>query len=125
MRCFGFGVGSGFTPQIPGGVCGVCVWIRVLLPTPPFAAQVCCVWVCSRALEEVHSDTDLHIRSDTGWYKRVFEVPSVRVSTGVPYTHTSDPLCRTQIVWVEQNLRFLFTETLSKKTGYACYAPLS
>ena len=45
------------------------------------------------APKQVHSDEDVRIRSDTGWYKRVLNALNVEVTTGVPYTHTSNPLC--------------------------------
>ena len=52
-------------------------------------------------------DEEVHIRSDTGWYKRVLNALKVKVTTGVPYTHTSNPLCERQNRVVEQNLRIL------------------
>ena len=36
------------------------------------------------APKEVHSDEDVRIRSDTGWYKRVRHTLNVRVTTSVP-----------------------------------------
>ena len=48
------------------------------------------------APKQVHSDEDVHIRSDTGWYKRVLNALNVEVTTGVPYTHMSNPLCERQ-----------------------------
>ena len=36
------------------------------------------------APNEVHSDEDVLIRSDTGWYKRVLDALNVHVTTGVP-----------------------------------------
>ena len=45
------------------------------------------------APKEVHSDKDVHIWSDTGWYKGVLDALNVDVTTGVPYTHTFNPLC--------------------------------
>ena len=45
------------------------------------------------APKEVHSDEDVRIRRDTGWYKRVLHALNVDVTTGVPYKHTSNPLC--------------------------------
>ena len=48
------------------------------------------------APKQVHSDEDVRIRSDTGWYKRVLNALIVEVTTGVPYTHTSNPLCERQ-----------------------------
>ena len=48
------------------------------------------------APKQVHSDEDVRICSDTGWYKRVLNALNVEVTTGVPYTHTSNPLCERQ-----------------------------
>ena len=45
------------------------------------------------APKEVHSDENVRIGSDTGWYQRVLDALNVHISTGVPYTHTSNPLC--------------------------------
>ena len=59
------------------------------------------------APKQVHSDDDVCIRSDTGWYKRVLNALNVGVTTGVPYTHTSNPLCERQNRVVEQNLRIV------------------
>ena len=49
------------------------------------------------APKEINSDEDVRVRSDTGWYKRVLRSPNVQVSTGIPYTHTSNPLCERHI----------------------------
>ena len=46
------------------------------------------------APKQVHSDEDVRMRSDTGWYKRVPNALNVQVTTGVPYTHTSNPFLR-------------------------------
>ena len=62
------------------------------------------------APKQVHSDDDVRIRSDTGWYKRVLNALNVEVTTGVPYTHTSNPLCERQNRVVEQNLRILMKQ---------------
>ena len=43
--------------------------------------------------KEINSDEDVRVRSDTGSYKRVLRSLNVQVSTGIPYTHTSNPLC--------------------------------
>ena len=59
------------------------------------------------APKQVHSDEDVRIRSDTGWYKQVLNALNVEVTTGVPYTHTSNPLCERQNRVVEQNVRIL------------------
>ena len=62
----------------------------------------------------MHSDEDVRIRSDTGWYKRVLNALNVEVTTGVAYTHTSNPLCETQNRVVEQNLRILIKHERTK-----------
>ena len=66
------------------------------------------------APKQVHSDEDVRIRSDTGWYKRVLNALNVEVSTGVPYTHTSNPLCEKRNRVVEQNLRILMKHDRTK-----------
>ena len=43
--------------------------------------------------------------SDTGWYKRVLRSLNVQVSTGIPYSHTSNPLCELQIRVLKENVR--------------------
>ena len=45
--------------------------------------------VCLKAMEKhffllPHSDEDVRIRSDTGWYKQVLDALNVHVTTGVP-----------------------------------------
>ena len=67
-----------------------------------------------RAPKEVHPEEDLRIPSDTGWYKRVFNAPKVHVNTGVPYTHTSNPLCERQNRVLEQNQRTLMKQEHTK-----------
>ena len=62
------------------------------------------------APKQVHSDEDVRIRSDTGWYKRVLNALTVEVTTAVPYTHTSNRLCERQNRVVEQNLRNLMQQ---------------
>ena len=66
------------------------------------------------APKQVHSDEDVPIRSDTGWYKRVLNALNVEVTSGVPYTHTSNPLCERQNRVVEQNLRILMKQEHTK-----------
>ena len=57
-------------------------------------------WFC------VHgADEDVRVRSDTGWYKRVLRSLNVQVSTGIPYTHTSNPPCARQIPVLKENVR--------------------
>ena len=36
------------------------------------------------APKQVHSDEDVRIRSDTGWYKQVLNALNLEVTTGVP-----------------------------------------
>ena len=48
------------------------------------------------APKHVPFDEDVRIRSDTGWYKCVLNALNVEVTTGVPYTHTPNPLCERQ-----------------------------
>ena len=66
------------------------------------------------APKEVYSDQDVRIRSDTRWYRRVLDAPNVHVCTGVPYTHTSHPLCDRQNRVLEQNLRILMKQVRTK-----------
>ena len=66
------------------------------------------------APNEIHSAEDVRIQSDTGWYKRVLDALNVQVTTGVPYTHTSNPLCERQNRVVEQNLRILMRQERTK-----------
>ena len=64
--------------------------------------------------KQVHSDEDVRIRIDTGWYKRVLNALNVEVTTGVPYTHTSNPLSKRQEREVGQNLRILMKQERTK-----------
>ena len=66
------------------------------------------------APKQVQSDEDVRIRSDTGWYERVLHALNVEVTTVVPYTHTSNPLCETQNHVVEQNMRVLMKQERTK-----------
>ena len=66
------------------------------------------------APKEVHSDKDVRIRRDTGWYKRVLDALNVHSTTGVGYTHTSNPLCGRQNRVLEQNLRNLMRQERTK-----------
>ena len=51
-------------------------------------------WFCVYgATKEIHSNEDIRVRSDTGWYKRVLRSLIVHVSTEIPYTKTSNILC--------------------------------
>ena len=63
-------------------------------------------WFCVYgAPKEINSDEDVQVRSDTGWYKRVLRSLNVQVSTGIPYSHTSNPLCERQIRVLKGNVR--------------------
>ena len=62
------------------------------------------------APKQVHSDENVRIVSDTGWYKGVLNALNVEVTTGVPYTPTSNPLCERQNRVVEQNLRVVMKQ---------------
>ena len=66
------------------------------------------------APKEVHSDEGVRIRSDTGWYKRVLDPLNVHVTTRVPYTYSSNPLCERPNHVVEQNLRILLKQEGTK-----------
>ena len=74
-------------------------------------------WFCVYgAPKEMNSGEDVPLRSDTGWYKRVLTSPNVQVSTGIPYTHTSNPLCEQQIQVLKENVR-IWCKTVAPKTG--------
>ena len=63
-------------------------------------------WFCVfGAPKEINSDEDVRVRSDTGWYKRLLRSLNVQVSTGIPYSHTSNPLCERQIRVLKENVR--------------------
>ena len=50
-------------------------------------------WFCVYGAPiEINSDEDVRVRSETGWYKRVLRSLNAQVSTGISYTHTSNPL---------------------------------
>ena len=63
-------------------------------------------WFCVYgAPKEINSDEDVRVRADTGWYKRVLRSLNVQVSTGIPYSHTSNTLCERQIRVLKENVR--------------------
>ena len=63
-------------------------------------------WFCVYgAPKEINSDEDVRVRSDTAWYRRVLRSLNVQVSTGIPYSHTSNPLCGRQIRVLKENVR--------------------
>ena len=73
------------------------------------------------APKEVHSDEDVRIRSDTGWYKQVLDALNVHVTAGVPYTHTSNPPYERQNRVVEQNLMVLMKQ--ERSNDWVCLLP--
>ena len=73
------------------------------------------------ARKEVHSDEDVRIRSDTGRYKRALDALKVHETTGVFYTHTSNPLCERRSRVLEQNPRILMTQEDTK--DWVCLLP--
>ena len=63
-------------------------------------------WFCVYgAPKEINSDGDVRVRSGTGWYKRVQRSLNVQVSTGIPYTYTSNPLYERHIQVLKENVR--------------------
>ena len=50
-----------------------------------------------RPPKETNSDEDFKVRSDTGWYRGILRALTVRVSTGIPHIHRSNPLREPQI----------------------------
>ena len=72
-------------------------------------------WFCVYgAPKEINSDEDVRVRSDTGWYKRVPRSLNVQVSTGIPYTHTSNTLCERQIRVLKETVRIWCKTELTK-----------
>ena len=55
--------------------------------------------------QEINSDEDVRVRPNTGWYKGVLRSLNIRVSTGFPSTHTSNPLCERHIQVLTGNVR--------------------
>ena len=86
--------------------CGLTRFIRVFPCTKHITGEetikILCVY---GAPKEINSDEDVRVRSDTGWYKRVPRSLHVHVSTGIPYTHTSNSLCERQIQVLKENVR--------------------
>ena len=63
-------------------------------------------WFCVYwAPKQINSDEDVRVHSDTGWYKRVLRSHNVQVSTGIPYSHTSNPLCEQKIRVLNETVR--------------------
>ena len=66
------------------------------------------------ARKEVHSDEDLRMPSDTGWYKGVLDALKVYVTTSLPYTDTSNPVSERRNRVLEQNLRIQMKQERTK-----------
>ena len=66
------------------------------------------------APKQVHSDEGVRMRSDTGWYKRVLNTLNVEVTTGVPYSHTSNHLCQRRDRVMKKHLRNLMKQEHTK-----------
>ena len=63
-------------------------------------------WFCVYGTPpEINSDENVTVRSDTGWHKRVLRSFNVQVSTGIPYTNTTNPLCERQIRVPKETVR--------------------
>ena len=62
-------------------------------------------WFCVYGAPNGGSDEDVRVRSDTGWYKSVLRSLNVQVSTEIPCSHTSNPLCERQILVLKENVR--------------------
>ena len=74
-------------------------------------------WFCVYgAPKKINSNEDVRVRSDTGWYKRVLRSLNVQVSTGIPYSHTSNPLCERQIRVLKENVR-IWCKTERRRLG--------
>ena len=58
----------------------------------------------------MHSDEHVRMTTSTGGYKRVLGTLTVHVTTDVPYTHTSNPMCQRQNRVVGQNTRILMEQ---------------
>ena len=91
--------------------CGLTRFTRVFPCTKHFTGeetikklleQLFCV---NGAPKEINSGEDVRVHSDTGWYKRVVRSQHVHVSTGIPYTHTSNSLWERQIRVLKENIR--------------------
>ena len=66
------------------------------------------------APKDLHSDVDVRIWSDTGLYKQVLDALNVHVTTRVPYTHTSNPVCERQNLLVARKVRILMKQVRTK-----------
>ena len=63
-------------------------------------------WFCVYGVpKEINSNEDIRVRSDTGLYKRFLRSLNVQVSTGIPFSHTSSPLCERQTRALKENVR--------------------
>ena len=57
------------------------------------------------APKEINSDGDFRVGSDGGWYNRFLRSLHVQVSTVIPYTHASNPLCERKIQALKENVK--------------------
>ena len=93
------------------GTCGLTRFTRVFPCTKHITGEATIKilleeWFCVYgAPREINSHEDVRVRSDAGWYKRVPRSLNVQVSTGIPYTHTSNLLCERQIRDLKENVR--------------------
>ena len=100
--------------------CGLSRFTRVFSCSKRFAVEQTVKMLVKQWFEpygapkEVHSDEDVRMGSQTGWYKRVLNVVDVQVTTYVPYTHTSNPLWERQNRVVEHNLGMLMKQGRTK-----------
>ena len=105
--------------------CGLCRFTRVFPCNKKITGEQTVKMLVEQWFEpygapkQVHSDEDVRIRSETGWYKRVLNALNVEVTTGVPYTDTTHPLSERQNRVVEQNLQILMKQERAKDR-YAC-----
>ena len=103
-----------------GVTCGLSHFTRVFLCNKKLTSEQTVKMLVEQWFEsygapkQVHSDEDVHIHSGTGWYKQVLNALNVEVTTGVPYTHTINPLCERQNRLLEQNLRIPMKQERTK-----------
>ena len=85
--------------------CGLTTFIRVFTCTKHISGEETInilleEWFCVHgAPKEISSDEDVRVLSDSGWSLKF------QVSTGIPYTHTGNPLCERQIPPLKENVK--------------------
>ena len=57
------------------------------------------------APQEINSDEDIRVGSESGWYGRVLRSLNVQVSTVIPYTHAGNPRCELEIQALKENVK--------------------